>query len=166
MNGIEVIVDKSGWRDDMKFLYHLTRVFKFFEENGHFPLVNFQKIPNISNARWNSRAILAIVAFVLIPTTRPTLQKICKSILYYWATYWFADQMYNKEDFSSLSEILKPYKKGLQVLENHWKQEPSALKIPRSNQCAERAIKVMQELYAVCRKKDTLQSRFILSNKQ
>lgn len=166
VNGTEAIVDKSGWRDDMKFLYHLTCVFKFFEENGHFPLVNFQKIPNITNARWNSRAILAILAFVLIPETRPILKNICTFISYDWAKHWFADQFYNKEDFNSLSIALKPYKKGLQVLKNHWKQEPSPLQIPRSNQCAERAIKVMQELYAVCRKNDKLQFRFILSNKQ
>ena len=92
MNGLEVSVDKSGWRDDMKFLNDLTFVFKFYEEKGYFPLVNFQKIPNISNARWNSRAILAILSFVLIPKTRPTLQKICRFISYDWAKYWFADQ--------------------------------------------------------------------------
>ena len=77
VNGTEEILDKSGWRDDMKFLYHLTRVFRFFEEKGHFPLVNFQKISNNSNARWNSRAILAVLVFILIPTTTKTLEKVC-----------------------------------------------------------------------------------------
>ena len=28
VNGTEGILDKSGWRDDMDFLYHLTRVRK------------------------------------------------------------------------------------------------------------------------------------------
>ena len=65
-NGIEVTLEKSGWRDDMKFLFHLTRVFQFFDEKRHFPLIKFQKLPNISNLRWNSRAILAILAFILI----------------------------------------------------------------------------------------------------
>ena len=166
VNGTEEILDKSGWRDDMKFLYHLTRVFRFFEEKGHFSLVNFQKIPNISKARWNSRAILAILAFILMPTTRKTLEKVCRFISYDWADYWFTNQMYNENDFKNLSEILKPYKKALHSLENHWEQEPSVLNIPRSNQCAERAIKVMQELYAACRNKDKLQLRFTLSNKQ
>ena len=50
-NRIEVILETSGWRDDMKFLFHLTRVFQFFDEKGHFPLIRFQKSPNISNAR-------------------------------------------------------------------------------------------------------------------
>ena len=163
---MEHILDKSGWRDDMKFLYHLTRVLRFYEEKGHFPLINFKKIPNISNARWNSRATLAILAFILIPTTNKTLKKVCRFVSYDWAHYWFTNQMYNENDFKNLSEILKPYKKAMQVFENHWKQEPSVLKIPRSNQCAERAIKIMQKLYAVCRNKDKLKLRFILSNKE
>jgi len=150
----------------MKFLYHLTRVFNFFEKKGHFPLIKFQKIPNISNARWNSRAILAILAFILIPTTRMSLEKVCRFIPYDWADYWFTDQMYNENDFKNLSKTLHPYKKALQSLKNHWKQEPSVLEIPRSNQCAERAIKVMQKLYTVCRNKEKLQLRFILSNKK
>lgn len=166
VNGTDQIVEKSGWRDDMKFLFHLTRVFRFFEENGKFPFVKFQKIPNISNARWNSRAILVILAFILMPALRESLLKVCRFISYDWANYWFTDQMYNKSDFSNLSDILKPYKKALAVLENHWKKEPSMINIPRSNQCAERAIKVMQELYYACKKKDNLQLRFILSNKQ
>lgn len=165
-NGTEKILDKSGWRDDMKFLYHLTRVFRFFKEQGYFPLINFQKIPNISNARWNSRAILALLAFILIPTTRTTLDKICFFISYQWAEFWFADQKYKNSDFEKLSEILSPYKKALQCLKNHWKQEPSVINIPRSNQCAERAVKVMQDLYAVCRDKSKLSLRFILSNKK
>jgi len=61
--------------------------------------------------------------------------------------------MYNENDFKNLSEGLKPYRKALNSLENHWKQEPSILRIPRSNQCAERAVKVMEELYSACKKK-------------
>ena len=43
--------------------------------------------------------------------------------------------------------------------------DPSVLDIPRSNQCSERSIKVIQELYYMCRNKDKLQLRFILCNK-
>ncbi|CAI9738962.1 Hypothetical predicted protein [Octopus vulgaris] len=35
-NGEEKITESAGWRDDMKFLFHLTRVFRFFEETGKF----------------------------------------------------------------------------------------------------------------------------------
>ena len=41
VNGTEVIIDKSDWGEDMKFLHHLTLVFKFYEEKRHFPLANF-----------------------------------------------------------------------------------------------------------------------------
>ena len=142
-----------------------TRVFRFFDENGHFPCINFQQIPNISNARWNSRAILALLAFILMPTTRTSLEKICRFISCDWADYWFTDQMYNENDFKNLSERLKPYRKALNSLDNHWKQEPSILSLPQSNQCAERAVKVMLELYSACKNKDKLPLRFILSNK-
>ena len=165
-NGTEVILETSGWRDDMKFLFHLTQVFRFFEEKGHFPLIRFQKIPNISNARWNSRAILAILVFNLIPSTRTVLQRVCRFISYGWADHWFTDQLYNENDFNNLAEILNPYKKALSSLKNHWKREPSILQIPRSNQCAERAIKVMEEIYSSCKNKDKLHLRFLLCNKQ
>ena len=119
VNGTDVILDKSGWRDDMKFLYHLTRVFKFFEEKENFPKINFQAIPNISNARWNSRAILVLLSFILIPSARKILEKVCKFISYDWADYWLTNQMYNENDYKKLPEILKPYKKALKSLHNH-----------------------------------------------
>ena len=81
-NGTEQIHDKSGWRDYMKFLYHLTRVFHFFDKKGYFPLINFQKIPNINSARWNSRAILAILTYILLPAERKILVKSCRFISY------------------------------------------------------------------------------------
>ena len=109
---------------------------------------------------------LSLHSFLFLPTTRKTLEKVCRFISYDWADYWFTNQMYNENAFKNLSEILKPYKKALHSLENHWEQEPSVLNIPRSNQCAERAIKVMQELYAACRNKDKLQLRFTLTNNQ
>ena len=71
----------------MKFLYHLTRVFKLFEEKGHFPKINFQTIPNISHTRWNSRANLVLLSFIFIPSARKILKKICRFISYDWADY-------------------------------------------------------------------------------
>ena len=75
---------------------------------------------------------------------------------YDWTPFWFSKQFFNQNDYSKLGEILKPCKKATYTLQNHWKQEPSLLQIPRSYQCAERAIKVMQEIYNSCVKKDTL----------
>ena len=163
-NGTHVIENKTGWRDDMKFLFHLTRAFRFFDENWSFPLIKFHKIPNISNARWNSRAILALLAFILMPNQRERLQTVCEFISYDWADHWFSDQKYQEDDYDKLSQALHPYKTALKGLKNHWKQEPSRLNISRSNQCCERAVKVMQDLYTKCKNKDNLPLRFILAN--
>ena len=66
--------------DDMKFLYHLIESFKFYKENKKFPMIKFQTIPNISNARWNSRAILVLLAYTLIPEKRNALFTHCKPL--------------------------------------------------------------------------------------
>ena len=42
----------------VKLLYHLTHVFRYFISKEYFPSTNFQKIPNLSNAWWSTRAIL------------------------------------------------------------------------------------------------------------
>jgi len=80
-NGKEV-TEAAGWRDDIKFLFNLTPAFRFFEKSGEFHKVKFQKIPNLSNARWKSRAILSLVAFILLPERRDSLLDICKFISY------------------------------------------------------------------------------------
>lgn len=163
-NGKTKIKETGGWRDDMKFLYHLTRVFRHFTERNEIPFVKFQKIPNISNARWNSRAILALLGFILMPETRSRLRKICSFISYSWADHWFSSQLFRAEDFDELSAALNEYPKGLKCLKTHWKTDESPINIARSNQCCERAIKVMQDLRDSCRNKDNLPLRFILSN--
>lgn len=163
-NGKTEIMEKGGWRDDMKFLYHLTRVFRHFAEKNELPFVKFKQIPNISNARWNSRAILALLAFILMPETRNRLRKICSFISYPWADHWFSSQLFRAEDFDELSAALNDYPRGLKCLKTHWKTYESPINIARSNQCCERAIKVMQELHELCRNKDNLPLRFILSN--
>ena len=50
---------KEQWDIQLvKLLYHVTRVFRYFRNKEYFPLTNFQKIPNLSNARWSTGAIL------------------------------------------------------------------------------------------------------------
>lgn len=163
-NGTTEIKEKGGWRDDMKFLYHLTRVFRHFSERNMIPFVKFKQIPNISNARWNSRAILALLAFILMPETRKRLRKICSFISYSWADHWFSSQLFRAEDFDELSAALNDYPTGLKCLQTNWKTDESPINIARSNQCCERAIKVMLDLHDTCRNKDNLPRRFILSN--
>ena len=98
-NGNEVITETAGWRDDMKFLFHLTRVFRVFEKSGVFPKVKFQKLPKLSNARWNSRAILALLAFILQRERRDSLLDICKFISCTREDHWFTYQMYNAVNY-------------------------------------------------------------------
>ena len=69
-----------------------------------------------------------------------------------------------KRRFQKLDKIAETLQEGVK-LQKHWNLDPSILDIPRSNQCAECSIKVMQELYSVCKNKDKLQLRFILSKK-
>ena len=163
-NGTETITDKGGWRDDMKFLYHLTRVLQFYHQHGRFPFVEFKAIPNISNARWNSRAILALLAYILIPSARSRLRNVCLFITNVWADLWFSDQIFRESDFQKMNETLILYKSALTCLETHWIREPSAINIPRTNQCCERAVKIMQEVYSVCKDKSNIPLRFLLSN--
>ncbi|QQP52056.1 Uncharacterized protein FKW44_004064 [Caligus rogercresseyi] len=137
-NGKAEIKETGGWRDDMKFLYHLTR--------------------KDENARWNSRTIIpsrTLLTFILMPETRTRLRKICSFISYPWAGHWFSSQLFRDEDFEELSSALDGYPKGLKCLEPHWKRDESPINIARSNQCCERAIKVMQDLDESYRNKDT-----------
>jgi len=163
-NGEEEIRDKEGWRDDMKFLYHLTRVFRFYEEYARFPKVIYKSLPNLSNARWNSRAILALLVFNLLPEERHNLLPICRFISYNWADLWFSDQLYNANDYQTLCSSLQGYEKAMKTVKNFWNTEPSKIQIPRTNQCAERAIKCLQEANGKCKKTEKVDLTFLLSN--
>ena len=50
------------WQDDMKFLCELGHHYRYYFEEKDFAKINFKAHPNISNARWNSRGILALLA--------------------------------------------------------------------------------------------------------
>jgi len=89
----------------MRNLYYHTWLFRFFEEKGHSPFINFHQMPNISNTRWNSIANLAILIFFLILTTWTSLEKICWFISYDWADCSFSDQMYNENNFPALLDV-------------------------------------------------------------
>ncbi|ELT91856.1 hypothetical protein CAPTEDRAFT_195438 [Capitella teleta] len=158
-NGTEDISDIRGWRDDMRFLYHLTRVMRFYEEKKRFPRVQLKKIPDISNTRWNSRAILALLSFILMPKTRKKLNTVGSFISNAWADHWFADQKYCINDDEELEEALQPYDSALACPRRHRSREDSIIAIPRSNQYCERAMKVMQEKHPACMKNSNVSLR-------
>ena len=59
-------IECDRWREDMAFLHHLISCYKFFKTSQTFPKVNFQSLPALSNAKWNSRAIYTLLAFILM----------------------------------------------------------------------------------------------------
>ena len=155
-----------GWRDDMKFLNHLCHVFNYYERHQIFPSIRFHALPQISNARWNSRAIFALLAFILLPQTRTSeFENLWAFIAGPWCRSWFSDQ----KDWQSAVDVLKPrlqqYPKALQCFERHWVTSDSVIDgIQRNNQCAERAIQIMEEMFSRCKSAEKLNDRFILSN--
>lgn len=54
--------------------------------------------------------------------------------------------------------------KATACFNKHWSFVPSKIIVPRSNQCAERAIKVMEELASNTKRSDYLNIKFIGRN--
>ncbi|ESN97309.1 hypothetical protein HELRODRAFT_178094 [Helobdella robusta] len=154
-----------GWRDDMKFLHHLICVFKHFKNFQKIPKVNFKALPGISNARWNSRAIFALLTFILLPDERKNLQKLCEFICGQWSDAWFSDHYYRTEQYEFLLYAVNGYPKALRCFQTHWSQSPSSIHTQRSNVCAERTIKVLQDIAPLCHSSEKLNLRFIFTNK-
>lgn len=156
--------ENPGWRSDLKYLYELCQVFRFYLKEGVFPKINFKRLPVLHQARWNSRGILAILGFILIPRERDNLLRTCKFITGAWMDAWFSDQKFNEEIYQNLSASVINLNKAKACLEKHWVLEDSIIPgIQRSNIVAERAIKCMAEIDAKSASK--LNQRFILTNK-
>ena len=148
----------------MAFLNHLISCYRIFKNTGSFPKVNFQSLPALSNARWNSRAIYTLLAFILIPEFRQKAEAACDFICGSWADIWFSAQCFNPADFDTLSEACKEHAKALKSLKKNSSTEPTPIPTQRSNICAERAIKVMQDLLALCTSTEKLNLKFLLTN--
>ena len=160
----EIIQSMSlDWREDMLFLLELSDCYRYYIMERKLPQIKFRKIPNISNARWNSRAILILLCFFLIPQHRQKLKPICNFICGFWRDAWYSDQYYDDNIFYKLFYAVQLFEKAKKCLITHWSKLPSAIETQRSNICAERAIKVIQSLQY--HSKETLNKRFILSNK-
>ena len=130
--------------------------------NGSFPAINFKSLPSLHNARWNSRAIYALLAFILTESDNNQLRLICDFIASNWSDIWFSDMQYSEHDFQNLEQAITSTS-AMKTLKTFWSHEPSRIQgIQRSNICAERAIKVMQEIHP--RDIDKMNYRFILQN--
>lgn len=158
--------ENPGWRDDFKFLYELCQGYRYYKATSQFPIINWKKLPNLHQARWNSRAIYAVIAFFLLPDRRPILGTVCDFISFEWADAWFHTQHYNETIFNKLLTSLQKTKceKAIKCLETNWNLEESVIDIPRSNQIAERAVKLMEELHSNSKKLAFLNLKFIGKN--
>ena len=154
------------WRNDMAFLHHLISCYKFFKTSQTFPKVNFQSLPALSNARWNSRAIYTLLAFILMPEFRQKAETACDFIIGSWSDIWFSAQFFNPANFDHLSEACQEHPKALKSLRRFWSREPTPIPTQRSNICAEQAIKVMQDLLPLCTSTERLNIKFLLTNTQ
>lgn len=161
----EVKEENVGWRDDMKFLYQLIKVFKHYKQFNRMMKVRFQALPGLSNARWNSRAIFALLSYILVPESREMLDEGCTFISGHWSKVWFGGQMFDEQNYEDLHQQAEKYPKAAVCLKTHWSTNPSPVNTQRSNICAERAVKVLQDLYPLCHSTRRLNLRFLLSNK-
>ena len=97
----------------MAFLHHLISRYKFFKTFQTFLKVNFQSFPTLRNARWNSRAIYTLLAFILMPEFRKKAEAAYDFISGTWSDIWFSAQFFNPADFDHLSEACQEHPKAL-----------------------------------------------------
>ena len=121
----------------MAFFHHLISCYKFFKTSQTFPKVNFHSLPTLSNARWNSRAIYTLLAFILMPEFRQKAEAACDFISGTWSDIWFSAQFFNPADFDHLSEACQKHPKALKSLRKFWYREPTHIPTQQSNICAE-----------------------------
>ena len=153
------------WRDDMQFLYDLGKAYRYYSKTGDFPFINFKSLPSISNARWNSRAIYALLCYILMPHYREKLRPICQFITGHWFTVWFGDHFFNMLDFSNIFQQLEPFEKAKQCFQRQWSQEDTNILTQRSNICVECSTKTAQDIFLYTKQIEKINLKFILSNK-
>lgn len=158
--------ENLGWRDDFKFLFELCEAYKHHETHGNWPYINWRTLPSIHNARWNSRAIYALIGFFLFENKREELKSICDFIANTWAKIWFRKQFYEVGTYEELHDTLIQWgcAKALRSFVQHWVKEDSILKVPRTNILAERAVKLMEEIVSSCKSDKYVNHKFMNSN--
>ena len=125
--------ENSGWKYDFRFLFELCEGYNFYQMENKWPLFNWQKLPSLHSARWNSRAIFASIAYVVLPKWRNQLKATCDFIAVAWAKTWFSNKHYLEETYNELhSAIFKlKFPKALKYFFTHWIKERSLLDVPR-----------------------------------
>ena len=167
--GVTVEIEKAenpGWRDDFKFLFELCQAYRNYKNSTQWPRIKWKKLPSLHQARWNSRAIYAVIGYFLLPEWRFTLGSACDFICNEWADAWFRTQHFFETSYSELMSALERTKceKAIKCLKTHCSVEESIIDIPRSNQIAERAVKLMEELHKKTKNLEYLNLKFIVNN--
>ena len=161
-----VTSENPGWRDDFRFLYELCTAFRYFKNTGAHPEIKWRKLPSLHNARWNSRATYALVSYFLIPKWRKSLEIPCVFISTTWQEAWFLNQNFNADTyrklFNGISDLQCPT--AMKCFVTQWNEEISVVDTPRTNICAERGIKLMEQLYQTCKTDKYLNLKFIATN--
>jgi len=135
-----------GWRDDMQFLLELGHCFRYYLRNGEFPFIHFRPLPPISNARWNSRGILAFLTFILLPHYREQLLPVCKFISGVWMDTWFSDHKFDPDAYQKLDKALQNYNKAKSCFQKHWCKQPFVINTQRRE-----ATSVPKEHCSICK---------------
>jgi hypothetical protein len=78
---------------------------------------------------------------------------------------WFLDQQDWKPGMDVLKPQLQNYSNAKKCFDKHWKTEDGVIAgVERSNRCAERAIKILGDIFPYCKSDEKLNQRFILTN--
>ena len=77
----------------------MGNAYRYYQEHDIFPFITFKTLPNVSNARWNSKAIYDLFAFVLLPDKCELFNEICELICGAWFDIWFSDYFYKEGDY-------------------------------------------------------------------
>ena len=115
---VNIKVKNIKWRDDMQFLYELGNAYRYYKEHGIFPFITYKTLPILGNARWSSRAIYPLFAFVLLPEKHELLNEICELICRAWFDVWFSVHFYKEDNYENLDNSLKKHKKCTPFLIN------------------------------------------------
>jgi hypothetical protein len=132
--------ENPDWRDDFRFLFELCQAYYFYCKEGKWPQLKWCKLPSLHSARWNSRAIFALIAFFLLPKWGDPLKSTCDFIATAWANAWFSNQHYSENTHNELHAAVSKLNccKVLESFSKNWIKQPSVLDVPRSNMVAER----------------------------
>ncbi|OAF65262.1 hypothetical protein A3Q56_06997 [Intoshia linei] len=113
--------------------------------------MNFKKPCNISNARWNSRSIYCLKAFIINLDRTEIMIEACNFISYVWSNCWFTCRNQKIAFWEPLEYCLGPvispkYPKAYCCLMKHWNKTILFMDISFTNEICERSLALMDNV--------------------